>query len=94
MPTVLIEAIAVGTPVVSADCPSDPREILESGKYGKLVLVGDASALADAIITKLSEKSDVDALRQKAQKYSLDNTVKSYLELMHLNEREPLAKTR
>jgi len=49
LPTVLIEALALGTPVVSTDCESGPAEILDGGKYGKLVPVADIEGLAKAI---------------------------------------------
>lgn len=54
LPTVLIEAMALGTPVVSTNCESGPLEILAGGDYGYLTPVGDSEALADRILTVLS----------------------------------------
>jgi glycosyltransferase involved in cell wall biosynthesis len=55
LPTVLIEALLLGTPVISTDCPSGPREILDGGRLGALVEVGNAEELATALLNGLSE---------------------------------------
>ena len=54
LPTVLIESLALGTPVVATDCKSGPREILKNGALGELVPMGDARALAQAIARTLT----------------------------------------
>jgi len=56
LPNALIEAQACGVPAISTDCPTGPREILEDGKSGALVPVGDHVAMAEAIIRVLSDK--------------------------------------
>jgi len=61
---VIIEALACGVPVVSTDCPSGPSEILENGRYGRLVPVGDADALARAMADALTAKHDREALKR------------------------------
>ena len=58
LPTVMVEALATGAPIVSTDCPSGPNEILENGKYGRLVPVGDVVALAEAILSQLDTPHD------------------------------------
>ncbi len=83
LPTVLIEAMACGTPVVATDCPSGPAEILECGKYGRLVPVGDEKAMAEAILATLKSPIDTEALRQQSQKFSYQTAVESYLELIN-----------
>ncbi|MBL8258944.1 MAG: glycosyltransferase [Candidatus Competibacteraceae bacterium] len=77
----LVEALACGTPVVSTDCPTGPAEILERGAYGRLVPVGDADALARAMLETLNETPDRDRLRQRAQDYTLAAVVERYLAL-------------
>lgn len=82
---VLIEALAVGTPVVSTDCPSGPREILQDGKYGELVPVGAVDALATAIVKVLdAPPPDPDFLRQGALPYEIEQSTDAYLRVFGL----------
>jgi glycosyltransferase involved in cell wall biosynthesis len=82
LPSVLIEALACGCPVVSTDCPSGPVEILESGAYGPLVPVGDDVALADAILSVLHTPPDRDWLRARGAIFGVDDVVDRYLEVL------------
>jgi len=82
LPTVIIEALAAGTPVVSTDCPSGPREILVDGKFGRLVQVGDVEALAGAMGESLASVHDRAALMARAQDFSVNKAAKRYLELL------------
>lgn len=69
---VIVEAMSSGCPVVATDCPGGPREILDNGKYGELVPVGDSAALAAAIERSLSREHDTEALRVRAKEFSID----------------------
>ena len=79
---VVAEAMAAGTSVVSTDCESGPAEILEAGKYGRLVPVGDAAALAEGILTTLNQPTDPEVLRQRARAFSIENVTGQYLEVL------------
>ncbi len=79
LPTVLVEALVLGCPVVSTNCPSGPSEILENGKYGKLVPVGDYQALADALISYLKGNIHYSISHEILSKYTLEISVNEYI---------------
>ena len=79
---VLVEAMAVGTPVVATHCQSGPEEILTRGKYGHLVPVGDVEALAKAIVETLNHPNSPEFLQSRAMEFSEEKNVTEYLELM------------
>ena len=60
-PGVLVEALAIGTPVVATNC-SGAREVLRQGYYGLVVSVEDSQALADGISTVIMDKALRDRL--------------------------------
>jgi len=79
-PNVLVEALAVGTPVVATDCRSGPREILQDGRYGLLVPVGDAEAMASAIMRTLDAPLPAETLKVAAEPYHLHVSCRRYLD--------------
>lgn len=79
---VFVEALEQGVTVVSTDCPSGPREILEDGKYGRLVPVGDADALARAMLESLQSQHDHAALKARAQDFAVGKVADEYLDML------------
>ncbi|MFP4323694.1 MAG: glycosyltransferase [Anaerolineales bacterium] len=77
-PNVLAEAMACGCPMVSTDCKSGPREILDKGRYGPLVPVRDVQALADAIRTTLAQPPDKATLQASAQRFTQQAITEQY----------------
>ena len=72
LPNVIIEAMACGTAVVSTRCPSGPEEIITSGLDGLLVPNHDVAALADALVSVVSDSSLRERIAQAGQTRALD----------------------
>jgi glycosyltransferase involved in cell wall biosynthesis len=80
---VIVEAMAVGTPVVSTNCPNGPEEILDNGKYGELVPVGDSQAMAEAILrVLLGEIKSVDS--DWLEQFKLETVAQKYLDVLQI----------
>lgn len=79
LPTVLLEGLILEKIVISSDCPTGPREILENEEIGYLYNVGDYRKLGELIVKNL-ENSDInlDLIRERILKYSKDVVIKEY----------------
>jgi glycosyltransferase involved in cell wall biosynthesis len=89
-PNVLVEAMALGTPVAATDCPSGPREILQDGAYGRLTAVGDAEGLAEAIRETLAEPPDRHRLTAGALRYTVQASSAAYLAAFGIRPEQPV----
>jgi glycosyltransferase involved in cell wall biosynthesis len=81
-PNVLTEAMALGTPVVSTDCPSGPNELLEQGRIAPLVPMGDWQRLAEAMAGVLDKPMAPDTLQQAVREYNAETSARRYLEIL------------
>lgn len=81
---VLIEALALGIPVVATNCPGGPKEILENGKYGKLVSLANPKALAAAILATLLDPPEAEFLKKRGKHFAVDRIVDAYLRIAEL----------
>ena len=81
---VLVEALALGASVVSTDCPSGPREILEGGRWGRLVPVGDIQALANALLAALDSPT-MPTPPEALHMYDIESVVSKYEDVLGLS---------
>ncbi|WP_070988363.1 glycosyltransferase [Halofilum ochraceum] len=84
---VLAEALAAGTPVVATDCPSGPAEILEAGRFGPLVPVGDVAAFAEAMAQVLDAPPDSEVLMRAADRFAPSRVADAYLAALGIGSR-------
>lgn len=82
LPGVLIEALASGCPIVATDSPGGGAEILGNGAFGRLVPIGDASAMAAAILATLESPIDGARLKARANEFSVERAVQRYQEVL------------
>lgn len=81
---VLVEALAIGCPIVSTNCPYGPGEILDNGKWGALVPVGDYRAMATSILTALdcNQNSNASLLHSHLEQFSVAVIVENYINVL------------
>lgn len=78
---VLVEALSFGLPIVSTACPGGPSFILDNGKYGDLIPVQNAEAMAERIIYRLDHLDEVNRiqLKERANVFSIESVGEAYL---------------
>ncbi|MEQ1274401.1 glycosyltransferase [Acinetobacter ursingii] len=84
---VLVEAMNAKLPVISTNCPYGPEEILDYGKYGKIVNVGDSQAMSDAVqnlfeIKKFEKDLIIDSAYSRSLEFSPSSIGKQYKDLI------------
>ena len=82
LPNAMVEALALGTQVVSTDCIAGPNEILDQGQYGTLVPTKDIHQFSQAILSELSLERSKISLVERGRSFSVDNSAKAYIKLL------------
>ncbi|SJZ57202.1 Glycosyltransferase involved in cell wall bisynthesis [Cetobacterium ceti] len=84
LPTTYIESMICGTPVISYDCPTGPKDILENGKYGKLIELGNKEEFGKELFNILNNKEELkelkDKLPEKIGDFSIENVIDKFKE--------------
>lgn len=81
LPTVLIEALILNKKIISSDCPTGPKEILQNGELGDLYNIGDYRKLSELLLDSLENKKIID--KEKIKKYSVNYVIKEYNNILY-----------
>ena len=82
LPGVLVQALACGCPCVSTDCPAGPAEVLQGGRLGPLVPVGDPIRLAEAMVSALDRPGRRQTLRDGVAGFAAERAISDYESLL------------
>jgi len=82
----LLEALSLGVPSVATDCPFGPSDMLQNGKFGALVPVGNTKAMAAQMALVLDEPPDASFLIKAVTPYALESITDRYLDLLGLRD--------
>ena len=81
LPTVLVEALYLGAPIVATDCPGGSREILRDGLFGRLIPMDAPLTLAEAIEWSMNDRRSSPS-KESWQPFNLDFVVDRYINLL------------
>ncbi|OGI07273.1 MAG: hypothetical protein A2Y40_05395 [Candidatus Margulisbacteria bacterium GWF2_35_9] len=82
LPNVLVEAMMCGCTPVATDCPTGPREVLEDGKYGYLVPMGDPETMAKAILQAIDKPIPAKILAEKVKEFEENTIIDRHFDLL------------
>jgi glycosyltransferase involved in cell wall biosynthesis len=85
MPNVLVEAMMCGCTPVSTNCPTGPSELLQDGKYGYLVPIGDPVAMAEGICRALATPIPEDLLKEAVKPFAAKEVISRHFALLGLD---------
>ncbi|MEO7821050.1 MAG: glycosyltransferase [Sphingomicrobium sp.] len=86
LPNVLVEAMIAGCTPVATDCPTGPREVLDGGRFGYLVPVGDTSAMSAAIEQALDHPLAPELLAEAVRPFEESAVIDRHFDLLGLGE--------